>query len=233
MKGAAWGRAMPLGKTEIPGISLLETENLPLVLLMLLGFLLLKLSAKTGAGLFREKLSPGDTKASVWAGSAKCCDETTGRRGRVGTATATDVVLAAVVWKRVMGPACWMEEAGRRMAGDSPSGNRTVINQTWTQSFDKQHHSKPQHFQVETELFFTNFPSSSCHTPCVLTNGFGSPHIKASFHRNPGVEGSGSWVVSMGLVKLCLVLKRPHNGLECALSSDDLTSLLSWSESNL
>lgn len=56
---------MPLGKTEIPGISLLETENLPLVLLMLLGFLLPKLSAKTGAGLFREKLSPGDTKPSV------------------------------------------------------------------------------------------------------------------------------------------------------------------------
>lgn len=159
---------MPLGKTEIPGISLLATENLPLVVLMLLGFLLLKLSVKTGAGLFREKLSPGDTKASVWAGSAKCCDETTECRGRVGTATATDVVLAAVVWKRVMGPVCWMEEAGRRMAGDSPSGNKTVIYQIWIQSSDTQQQSKPRHFWVETKHFFTNFTGNSCHTPNVF-----------------------------------------------------------------
>lgn len=55
----------------------------------------------------------------------------TGRRGRVGAGTATDAVLALVVWKRVIGPACWMEEAGRRIAGGaSPLGNRTVIYQT-------------------------------------------------------------------------------------------------------
>lgn len=55
----------------------------------------------------------------------------TGRRGRVGAGTATGAVLALVVWKRVIGPACWMEEAGRRIAGEaSPLGNRTVIYQT-------------------------------------------------------------------------------------------------------
>lgn len=132
-KGVDWGRGTPLGKIETPGYSfgssLLETVNLPLVVVMLLGFLL-KLSMKSGVGLFREQLSPDDTsRTSVWAGSAKCCGEITGYRGRVGAGTATDAVLALVVWKRAIGPACWMEATGRWMAGVSPLGNRTVIYQ--------------------------------------------------------------------------------------------------------
>lgn len=77
------------------------------MLAMLLGFPL-KLSIKTCAGLFREQSSPDDTsRASVLAGSAKCCGEITGGRGRgrVGAGTATDAVFALVVWKRVIGPA--------------------------------------------------------------------------------------------------------------------------------
>lgn len=226
---------------------MVETENLPWAVTVLLGFLL-ELSTKTGVSLFRGQVDPEDTsQASVWTDSAKCCDAITGCMGRVGAGTANDVVLAKVDWKRVIGLGRWTEEAGRRMAeraspfkrkqssylSDTSKG-RDVTNSGITKPKSLGPKSlSPKHFLAPLPC-----NSQSCITwPMnVLTGGFGVhtlklPSTRKKWWTNNGLAGECWGCETSGD---CILFWNSHRmGLECALSawsSEHLPHILSEME---